>query len=73
MSRILNGGQSYHLIVTTKTFNFYLKYGLKRHFGGQKESFKKILGPILGFFCCYYNWLPWPDPKTKTLIRTKGF
>jgi hypothetical protein len=32
-------------------------------FGGQKESFKTILGPILSFFYCYYRQLLWPDPK----------
>jgi len=38
-------------------------FGLKYHFWGQKEWFKTILGPVLGFFSCYYSWLPWPDPK----------
>ncbi len=38
-------------------------FGLKGHFWGQKESFKTILGPVLGLFCCYYSSLPWPDPQ----------
>ena len=42
---------------------FEIIFSLKGPFGGQKESFKTILGPILGFFYCYYSWLPWPDPK----------
>jgi hypothetical protein len=30
---------------------------LNEHFGGQKESFKTILGPILSLFCYDYKWL----------------
>jgi len=42
---------------------FEILFSLKGSFWGQKESFKAILGPMLGFFYCYYNRLPWPDPK----------
>jgi hypothetical protein len=38
-------------------------FGLEGHFFGQKEWFKTILGPDSGLFCCYYEWLPWPDPE----------
>ena len=38
-------------------------FGLNGLFGGQKESFKTVLGSILGFFHCYYSELPWPDPN----------
>jgi hypothetical protein len=27
-----------------------------------------ILGPDLGFFCCYYGWLPWSDPKPAKVL-----
>ncbi len=42
---------------------FEILFSLKGLFWGQKESFKTILGSILGLFCCYYSRLPWPDPK----------
>ena len=42
---------------------FEILFSLKGSFWGQKESFKTILGPMLGFFYCYYSQLPWPDPK----------
>jgi hypothetical protein len=42
---------------------FEILFTLKDLFWGQKESFKTILGPFLGFFYCYYSQLPWPDPK----------
>jgi hypothetical protein len=42
-------------------------FGLKPQFRGQKEWFKKILGPVLRIYCCYYSWLPWSDPKPFVL------
>ena len=44
-------------------------FSLKGSFGGQKESFKTILGPLSSFFYCYYSWLPWPDPNCN-LVTT---
>ena len=40
-------------------------FDLKPQFRGQKELFKMILGPVLGFFCRYYNLLPWSDIHIK--------
>jgi hypothetical protein len=37
---------------------FEILFSLKGSFWGQKASFKTIIGPILGFFYCYYGWLP---------------
>ncbi len=34
---------------------FEILFSLKGPFGGQKESFKTILGFILSLFCCYYS------------------
>jgi len=49
--------------------SYKMKYSLDKNnqlnFWGQKESFETILGPILGFFFCYYSWLSWPVPKIK--------
>jgi hypothetical protein len=42
---------------------FEILFTLKDLFWSQKESFKTILGPFIGFFYCYYGQLPWPDPK----------
>ena len=42
---------------------FEILFSLKGSFWGQKESFKTILGPMLGFFYCYYNRLLWSDPN----------
>ena len=47
---------------------FEILFSLKGLFGGQKASFKTILGPILFFISCYYSWLLWPDPKCWSLI-----
>lgn len=47
-------------------------FSLKGQLGGQKESFKAILGPILRLFCCYYSRLPWPDPM-GVLIEKETF
>jgi hypothetical protein len=41
-------------------------YLLNGPFGGQKASFKTVLEPILGFFRCYYSWLPWSDPRESS-------
>ena len=48
---------------------FEILFSLNGSFWGQKESFKTILGSILGLFCCYYSRLPWPDPKWINCIR----
>jgi hypothetical protein len=44
-------------------------FGLTGFFWGQKEWFKKILGPALCLFCCYYGWLPWSDPERTNSWR----
>ena len=51
-------------LLREKAKNFFeILFSLKGPFWGQKESFKTILGLILGLFCYYYSWLTWPDPK----------
>jgi hypothetical protein len=42
---------------------FKILFNLNGPFWGQEESFKTILGPVLGLFSCYYSWLTWSDPK----------
>jgi len=44
---------------------------LKGHFAGQKESFKTILGTILGLFCCHYCRLTWPEVFSKYNVPEK--
>ena len=38
-------------------------FGLRGHFGSQKEWSKTIYGPVLKPFCNYYSWLPRSNPK----------
>ena len=46
-------------------------FGLRGHFWSQKEWFKTILGPVSVLFCCYYGWLPRPDPNRPSPIGNR--
>jgi hypothetical protein len=45
----------------------YILFGLKSHFGDQKEWVKTISGHVLNQFCYYYGWIPWSDLKHNPL------